>query len=257
MPEGDSIHRIANRLGPLVGQVIERATTQGLVRDLAGRTVTAVAAHGKHLVIDLHDATQIRVHLGMNGRFRQYTRADGDAIVARTSPGRASLVLATASAVYVWITAPTIEISSRRAPQRGRSVGALGPDVLAGDFDCRQAASRASVHDTRTIADVLLDQRVVAGIGNIWKTESLFACQIDPRTRVGDLSNSQLEALYRAAADLMRASVAGSCPMYAAYSRTGQPCPRCGAPIAAYQLGDPPRWTWSCNRCQPGTADTR
>jgi endonuclease-8 len=251
MPEGDSIHLIARQLAPLVGQVIERATTQGLVRDLAGRTISAVTVHGKHLLVDLDDGHQLRVHLGMNGRFRMYARAEGEAIVARTSPGNASLVLATATQLVVWRTARTIEITARRAPSRGLAVAALGPDVLAADFDPAVAAASATGHPTRLIADVLLDQRVAAGIGNIWKTESLFACQIDPRTPVAALSVEQLSRLYAAAAGQMRASVDRGRPgAYGAYSRTGQPCPRCDSPISAYQLGDPPRWTWSCPACQ-------
>jgi endonuclease-8 len=257
MPEGDAIKRIANALAPLVGQTIERATTQGLARDLAGRTVTAITTHGKHLVIELSDAQHIRVHLGMNGRFRSYVRADGDAIVARMSPGRASLVLATASHVYLWRTAPTIEITSRRAPRRGEAIATLGPDVLAGDFDCRQAAARAALHESRTIGEVLLDQRVVAGIGNIWKTESLFAAGVDPRRRVGELAANTLAAIYDHAQRLMTAALGSARPALAIYSRTSQPCPRCATAISAYQLGDPARWTWSCARCQPRSADSR
>jgi endonuclease-8 len=126
----------------------------------------------------------------------------------------------------------------------------LGPDVLAGDFDSRQAAARAALHPTRTIGEVLLDQRVVAGLGNIWKTESLFACRIDPRTPVAQVPAHTLAQIYEVARELMQASVDGRRD-FAAYSRTGKPCSRCNAVIEAFQLGDPPRWTWSCPHCQP------
>jgi endonuclease-8 len=252
MPEGDSLRRIANQLAPLVGQTIERATTQGLERAaLADRAVTAVDAYGKHLLIDLDHGTQIRTHLGMTGRVRSYARGNEPHI----SPGRASLLLVTASHVYLWVTAKRIEIAARRAPMRGHAIAQLGPDVLAGDFDCRQAASRAALHDSRMIADVLLDQRVVAGIGNIYKSEALFRCRVDPRTRIRDLGEHQLVEIYAEAHRLMAASVAGTPEPHRAYSRTNKPCPRCGTPISAYQLGDPPRWTWSCATCQVhGTA---
>jgi endonuclease VIII len=256
MPEGDSIRRVAIKLAPIVGQVIERATTQGLFRNIAGRMVTHVHSHGKHLAIDLDDATQIRVHQGMNGRFYNFTRADGEVRLARTSPGRASLVLATATDLFLWQTCPTVEIVPRRAPLRGMAIGALGPDVLAGDFDSRQAAERAAVHESRMIADVLLDQRVVAGLGNIWKTESLFANRIDPRTRVAAIPKHVLISIYESARELIKRSVEGERD-FSAYSRTGKPCPRCSASIIAYQLGDPPRWTWSCPDCQPAPADSR
>src|SRR5215470_18058674 len=136
MPEGDTIHRIAASLGPrLIGKRLERVTTQGLLRDVTGATVTGVAAHGKHLVIELDSGAYLRAHLGMNGRFRAYGRAAGEAMLARMSPGRASLALVTDDAVYVWVGAPTIEISHRRKPLHGHAVAALGPDVLADDFD--------------------------------------------------------------------------------------------------------------------------
>jgi endonuclease-8 len=263
MPEGDTIHRIAASLAPrLTGKVLERVTTQGLARDVAGRRVTSVAAHGKHLVIELDDGAYLRAHLGMNGRFRAYDRGRGEALLARMSPGRASLALVTDDGVYLWIGAPTIEISRRRDPRHGIAIAALGPDVLADDFDSRVAAARAALHGPRRIADVLLDQRVIAGIGNIYKTEALFAAGVDPRTRVDQLDTAALEAIYAAARRLMIASaepLRGRSPLlsprnaapHQVYSRTGRPCPRCGTAIVCYSLGEPPRWTWSCPRCQP------
>ncbi len=268
MPEGDTIYRIANRLAPLVGRTLERVTTQGLVRDLAGRTITSVVAHGKHLVIELADGTQLRMHLGMNGRVRSYLRGEGETVLGRMSPGRASLALIVADAVHIWIGAPTVEISHRRSPRRGEAISSLGPDILADDFDSRQAASRAALHPLRTIAEVLLDQRIAAGIGNVYKCEALFVCGIDPRTRVAQLAVTRLDALYTTAREQMIANL-GPAPRttrdslvpqrgnqrYFVYSRGGQPCPRCGASIESYQSGDPVRWTWACPRCQvPGTS---
>lgn len=256
MPEGDSIRRIADQLAPLVGQTLERVTTQGLVRDLAGRTVTAVHAHGKHLLVDLDDGTQLRAHLGMNGRVRRYPRAEGETAIARTSPGRATLVLVTAQLVVMWLGARTIEVAARRAPMRGLAVASLGPDVLADDFDPRDAAARALAHPQRMMSDVLLDQRIAAGIGNIWKSESLFARGIDPRTPAGALSLEEIAGVYAAARELMLGGLSPEARSagrrdHAVYARTHRPCPRCAAAIQAYQLGDPPRWTWSCPRCQP------
>jgi endonuclease-8 len=269
MPEGDTIHRIAVNLSPrLVGKVIERVTTQGLERNVAGATVTSVAAHGKHLVIELADGASLRMHLGMYGRQRSYARAAGEAMLARMSPGRVNLAIVTDDAVHLWINARTIEISQRRAPRHGMAIATLGPDVLADDFDSRLAASRASLHHARRIADVLLDQQIASGIGNIYKCEALFVRQLDPRTLVGALALGVLEALYTTARELMienlgpgprttRDRLSGDAPSddrYFVYSRSGKPCRRCQATIECYQLGDPPRWTWSCPTCQaPGT----
>ncbi len=270
MPEGDTIHRIAVNLGPrLIGKVLERVTTQGLMRAVAGTTVTAVTAVGKHLVIEVDTGTSLRMHLGMYGRQRSYPRGEGLAALAKMSPGRVSLALVTIDGVHLWIGARTIEISDRRAPLHGQAISTLGPDVLADDFDSRQAASRAAQHGSRTIADVVLDQRVAAGIGNVYKSEMLFVRGIDPRTRVGQLDLGQLEALYATARELMinslgstsihglrqtRERLPGDVPgddRYFVYSRSGKPCRRCAGAISCYQLGDPPRWTWSCADCQP------
>ncbi len=266
MPEGDTIHRIAALLAPrLVGCPLERVTTQGLVRDLAGRTVLSVAAHGKHLVIELSDGTYLRAHLGMYGRQRSYDRKSGDAMIAKMSPGRVSLAITTASTVDLWIGARTIEISHRRAPLHGHAIASLGDDVLGDAFDPVAAATRAAGHASRTIADVLLDQRIAAGIGNIYKCESLFLCGVDPRRRVRSIDHATLVELYTTARELMLVNLgpgrratrdrltgdASSRDRYFVYSRSGQPCRRCKTPIEAYQLGDPPRWTWSCARCQP------
>lgn len=271
MPEGDTIHNIADRLAPrLVGRALERVTTQGLVRaSLTGRTVTAVAAHGKHLVIDLDDGTYLRAHLGMYGRFRAYARAEGDAVLARTSPGRATLAVTTADGVYLWIGARTIEISPRRAPMHGRAVASLGPDLLADDFEPRTAAARAAApeHRGRSISVVLLDQRIAAGIGNVYKSEILFLRGVDPRTPAGALDEARLDEIYATARELMLQNLgpspritrdlsgAATAPAdderFFVYGRSGRPCRRCSTAIEAYQLGDPPRWTWSCPRCQP------
>lgn len=258
MPEGDSILRIARALGPrLVDRTIERATTQGLAREaIAGKKVVSIAPFGKHLVIELEGGTHVRVHMGINGRQRTYGRAEGEKILARYSPGRVSLALVTADTVAMWINQKTVEVSDRRAPRHGMAVAELGPDVLADGFDPEIAAERAAVYEDRTIADVLLDQRVAAGIGNIWKCEALFACGVDPRRRVKELDRATLAALYASARHQMLDNLnrPRAAQQFAVYSRTNQTCGTCGAPIDRYQLGDQPRWTWSCPRCQPAGA---
>ena len=132
------------------------------------------------------------------------------------------------------------------------AVAALGPDVLAVDFDAHLAATRARVHTTRMICDVLLDQRVAAGIGNIYKNEALFLCGIDPRAPISALSDAQLEALYVRARALMQVS---SRDFYV-YSRTGQPCRTCHTPLHLASLGNPPRWTWSPPAARPPITPT-
>ena len=250
MPEGDTIHRIAASLGPrLTGKRLERVTTQGLVRNVAGATVTSVAAHGKHLVIELDSGAYLRAHLGMNGRFRAHGRAAGDALLARMSPGRVSLALVTDDAVYLWLGAPTIEISHRRKPLHGTAVAALGPDVLAPDFDSRAAAVRAAEHGDRMIAEVLLDQRVVAGIGNIWKSESLHAAGVDPFHRVAELDDATITNILTIARKQLRASAnATSRVRHSVYG--AKLCRKCGTRIEYRKQGEDVRGTYWCPKCQ-------
>lgn len=277
MPEGDTIHRIAARLAPrLVGKSLVRVTTQGLVRDLAGQVVTSVAAHGKHLVITLASGTELRAHLGMYGRQQSFDRTAGETRIARTSPGRVTLAVVTEDTVDLWLGARTIEVSSRRAPMHGMAVAQLGPDVLADAFEPRVAAARAAEphHAHRAIGEVVLDQRIAAGIGNVYKSEVLFACGIDPRTPAGALSVAALDRIYELARDQMianlgpgprttRARLAGDPPSddrYFVYGRTNKPCRSCGTLVECFALGEPPRWTWVCPTCQrrldrPAAAD--
>jgi len=230
-----------------------RVTHAGIVIELGAVLASAAAANAHEIASEACVAAGRRF-----AGVRRYTREDGDALIARMSPGRLTLVLVTASLVVMWINARTIEVAPRRAPMRGLAVASLGPDVLADGFDPQLAASRALAHSSRMIADVLLDQRVAAGIGNIWKCESLFARGIDPRTLVGALTQDEIASVYASARELMLAGLApearAAARSFAVYSRTNQRCPRCASLITVYQLGDPPRWTWSCPSCQPGGA---
>jgi endonuclease-8 len=215
-------------------------------------------------VIELDDGAYLRIHLGMNGRFRLYSRTEGDAALARMSPGRVSLAITIAQHVLVWLTAPTVEIAHRRSPRHGMAIASLGTDILADDFDPARAAHAAAT-DPRAIGEVVLDQRIAAGIGNVYKCEALFAAGVDPRTPVARVDRRALEAIYAAARRLMASSLEAprdalvGTPVRgrSVYGRTGKPCLRCGSTIACYSLGDPPRWTWSCPVCQPVTELSR
>ena len=261
MPEGDTIHRIAAQLGPrLVGQTIERVTTQGLVRDLAGQRVTSVAAHGKHLVIELANGTYLRAHLGMYGRQRTYDRRDGDAMIAKMSPGRLTLAITTADTVALWVGARTIEISDRRAPLHGRAIASLGQDVLGDAFDPELAATRAAAAGNRTIADVVLDQRIAAGIGNVYKSEVLFLEKVSPLANVAALDDATLERVLKRARDLMRRNLGKGARRttfgtfvgqnYFVYERSGQHCLKCDTKIRMLRQGTLQRSTYFCPECQ-------
>jgi len=206
----------------------------------------------------------------MNGRWRRYPPG----APPPGSPGQASLVLTTEADVLVCSHAREVEITNRRDPRRGVAVGRLGPDVVAVDFDPIAAAVRARDHADRAIADVLLDQRVTAGIGNIYQCESLFLERVHPNTRVAHLDDARLAAIYRRAHDLLRGNLGlaprvtrtevvprGRFRSHAAtweepsrfwvYRRAGRPCLRCQARIGSALRGDNlRRWYW-CPICQP------
>ena len=259
MPEGDSIHRVATALRPLViGHELRRVHIGGVVReDLAGAKVTAVTTHGKHLVVDLDRGWQIRVHLGMNGRWRRYR-------APRTAPADASLVMATATDELACLRAPTVELTARRDPRHGRGLASLGPDLLADDFDVAVAIARARGAGATPIGVVLLDQRVAAGLGNVYKSEVLWLEQQSPFTPVADVSDERLAALYARGRALMRMNFGPgrrvtrpgprggrtSDDRTFVYGRARRPCPRCATPIITALQGAQLRRTYYCPRCQ-------
>ena len=249
MPEGDTIHRLALQLRPkLVGETLTRVIVRGVPRGPVGDRVASVSAIGKHLVIGTEGGAEIRVHLGMNGR---WYRVDADQPVS-TGGDRTSLVLGTARDTFACRAAATVELTDRRDAARGLAVGSLGPDLLDPDFapDAPVIDRVASPPATRAIGLVLLDQRVVAGVGNIWRCESLFRAGVDPRTPLADVDPDDVIRIYTIARDLMRERLdARRPPALAVYDRAGQPCGRCGSPIATFLLGE--RRAYACPSCQP------
>ena len=259
MPEGDSIHRVATVLRPLlVGTALVRVQIAGVIRDeLAGAKVTAVTPLGKHMMIELDRGWQLRVHLGMYGTWRRYR-------APRTAPAGASLVLSLAADDITCLRARAIELTARRDPRRSRAIAQLGPDVLADDFDPAAAAARARPTGVAPIGVVLLDQRVAAGIGNVYKSEILWLERQSPFTPATALSDERLIALYTRARVLMRANLGpgrritragprgGRSPdeRYYVYNRARRPCPSCRTPIATIVQGLQLRRTYFCPTCQ-------
>jgi endonuclease-8 len=260
VPEGDTIHRVASVLGPLlVGVQLAWVRIRGVVRaELAGNTVTAITPHGKHMTIDTDRGWQLRVHLGMYGKWRRYR-------APRPSPADASLVLATATDELACLRARTVELTARRDPRRDRAIASLGPDLLAAEVDLAIVVARARAAGAVPIGVVLLDQRVAAGIGNVYKSEVLWLERQSPFTPASSLTDEQLAALYDRARTLMRLNLrpgmrrtrAGPRGDRAAdqrfyvYNHARRPCPRCRTPIATVQQGEQLRRTYYCPSCQP------
>ena len=258
MPEGDTLHRTAAGLRPyLVGRTVTAARTGGpgavpQIERVVGREIRSVEALGKNLLIRFDGDLELRTHLRMNGSWHRYRPGER----WRRPPSRARLVLEVPGAVAVCFDAPVVELFEARAEALHPALGSLGPDLLAPDFDAAEARRRLRAPDRRdlSISAALLDQRALAGIGNIWRNETLFAERVDPLARVADLDDDTLRRLVATARRLLTVS-AGTAPGRTApmhvYRRTGRPCPRCGTPIRSDRLrGENPRTTYWCPTCQ-------
>jgi endonuclease-8 len=255
VPEGDALARTAAGLRPyLVGRTVTaaRARLPGpQVQRVVGASVTAVDSVGKNLLIRFDNGLEIRTHLRMNGSWHRYRPGER----WQRPAARARLVLEVPGAVAVCFDAPTIELFEQRAEGLHRSLSQLGPDLLGPDFDADEAVRRLR-HSSRAsmeIANALLDQTALAGIGNIWKNETLYAERVDPFVRVADLDDETLRALALTARRKLQASVASRSEPLLVYRRAGRPCRRCGTLIRSIQQGDEmPRTTYWCPKCQGG-----
>jgi endonuclease VIII len=263
MPEGDTIRNMVLRFRPrMAGQRIVRAFSRwpSASFGLAGRTIVDLEPIGKNLFVPLDDGTAIRVHLGMRGRWRWVPVGESHG----GSPGNVSLLLAFEGGTAVCTGAPTVERMPAKAKALHPVLGALGPDVLADAFDVDAVIARIPRSPAPTVAEVLLDQQVACGIGNVYKSEVLFERRVHPFEPPVRLAEHVWRDLYRIARDQMQRNVGGgyrrvtTAPStreaYAVYGRAGRPCLGCGAPIVAKISGEGiPRWTWWCPMCQrPG-----
>ena len=257
MPEGDTLARAAAGLRPyLLGRSVTgaRARLPGpQVSRVVGSTITGVDALGKNLLIRFDNGLEIRTHLRMNGTWHRYRPGEA----WRRPAARARLVLEVPGAVAVCFDAPVIELFEARAERLHPSLSHLGPDLLDPAFDTVEALRRLRDPSRagHSIAATLLDQRAMAGLGNIWKNETLFAERVSPFATVESLDDATLARIVATARRLLTAAAARSRPTpFSVYRRTGRPCPRCGKPIASTQQGSElARTTYWCPRCQgPG-----
>jgi endonuclease-8 len=244
MPEGDAIHRAARRLQVLVGQELEvetphpRAAVKQLAPRLDGRRLESVEAIGKNLLFRFEGGLVLRSHLRMSGRWRVLGR---DAAVF----GTPWLVMRGEQHAGVLWGGPVLEID------RGVALR-LGPDILADPPDYATMLARIRRENERELGDALLDQRLVAGIGNVWKVESLWAVRVSPWRRLSGVSDEELRAVLAEAHRLMRARLEGVPGTRHVYRRKGRACPRCGTPVKSWPQGDDARMTYWCPNCQRG-----
>ena len=275
MPEGDTLYRIAIGLRPhLVGREVIAATARQpgpRAEKLVGATVTEVESMGKHLLIRFDSGLELRTHLGMHGSWHRYAPAER----WRRPPSRARLVIEVPGAVVVCFDAPTVELFETRLEPVHRVLNALGPDLMAPDFgDAAASEALARLRDPSrarlTIAEALLDQTALAGIGNVYKSEVLFVEGVNPFRLVADIEDLALAGLIESARRLLLANREGGGRVTTGtavaerrragslwvYGRAGRPCRRCGRVILDRRHGLLNRRTFWCPGCQPDLRET-
>jgi endonuclease VIII len=259
MPEGDTIHYAANRIRPvLAGHVPDELATPHprFARDrwperLAGRAVTSVDAHGKHLFLRFEGGLTIHSHLRMTGTWRVLDATQR----ATRSPRTLWLVLRRGNRRVLQFNGPVLELMTESRTRFDQRLSLLGPDILAAEFDRERFLRRLREDDpTRPIGDALLRQQNLAGIGNLWKVEGCFAAEIDPWRPTGKVSDEEALRIVDEVRPRMQQSArdGNQTRWRQIYGRAGQPCPRCGAASRIRQRGqwDDNRPTYWCPECQ-------
>lgn len=245
MPEGDALHRTARQLQVFVGQQLEvetphpRARVNRVAERLDGKRLVAVEAVGKNLLLRFEGGLVLRSHLRMRGRWQILPRNG-------KRQGTPWLVLRGAESEAVLWNGPVLELDESH-------VRSLGPDILADPPDLDAMLAKLRGADPRLmIGEALLDQRLIAGIGNLWRAEALWRAGISPWRPLGELKDEELRATLDQAAQLMRKSLDSGLRERAVYRRAGRPCLRCGTPIRSRGQGDANRIAYWCPDCQEG-----
>jgi endonuclease VIII len=261
VPEGDNLARIAVVLrGVLVGRQVIAARGRLGGADLgriAGHSVESVESRGKHLLIAFDAGLTLHTHLGLHGSWHRYRPGER----WRRTAAAAVAVIEVASATCVCFDAPTVELVETRALPLHPALASLGNDIARPDFDpaTALAALRAPERAATAIGDALLDQRAVAGLGNVYRSELCFLERVSPFTPVASLADETLVRLLQGGAALVARNLGGgrrvttapgtAGPLYV-YGRTGRPCRRCGTLIESRPTGPHARRAYWCPRCQ-------
>jgi len=266
VPEGDTLFRTAVTLRRwTAGREVTAATTDvpGLPASrLVGQRVESVDSWGKHLLVRFVSGQVLHTHLRMSGSWHVYGVGDPWRRPAR----QARVTITCGDRAAVCFNAPVVELLAARAEEVHPALAGLGPDVLADDLDLGEVRRRARQHPSGlAMGELLLDQRVVAGIGNIWRCEALFLEGHNPWSPQSALSDEKLDGVVRTARRIMRVS-AGIDPGAApggrpdqrwVYRRTGRPCRRCGSLVQSRRQGEQARTAYWCPQCQPAPAAVR
>jgi endonuclease-8 len=268
MPEGDTIFRTAESLRRWLGGrevTAARCTRSGVdAARLVGTTVEAVDARAKHLLMRFSGDLVLHTHMRMTGSWHVYPTGER----WRKPAHQARFVVETGPRLAVCFNAPVVELLTPAAERAHGSLRRLGPDVLAPAPIAatelhRRTAARAGA--SPTVGELLLDQQVISGIGNIYRCESLFLCRVDPHLATGDVPAPVLEQLVATATRLMAAnarttaiarSFDGAPEQPWVYKRSGRSCRRCGATVQREVFGRQARALYWCPGCQLGAGTT-
>jgi endonuclease-8 len=273
MPEGDTIFRAARTLqralgGKAVTNFESNLPSLNRIHEdapLTDRTIQSISARGKHLLMEFSGDLVLRTHMRMNGSWHIYRRGER----WQRSRRDMRIVIATAEYEAVGFNIHVAEFLTPRELARHDELRKLGPDVLSDNFDSAGAIRRIRERQSMSIADALLNQRAIAGLGNVYKSEVLFMCGVNPFVTVRDVDVGKLDEIVSTARRVLAANVHdGVAPMttYTGYRRTTRradpkerlwvyararlPCRRCGTPIRVRKQGLDARLTYWCPTCQ-------
>lgn len=259
MPEGDTILRTAINLRKVLpGRIITSAIARREIMErgsLDGQLVSGIEARGKHLLMHFDDGRVLHSHMGMTGSWHIYRH---DSRWQRPA-GHAFITITNADWVVPCFTPKMLKLITLRELRRDAYLQRLGPDILGPPISDDVAIARFRTQNSVTIGEAVMNQTVVCGIGNIYKSEILFAERIHPQTRIRDLSDQQLICICNRAVSLMRKNVysderrtrlRGDDFEFWAYGRSGEPCLVCGTQIELIRQGDLARTTCFCPQCQ-------
>ena len=275
MPEGDTIFRSARALNrALAGKTVTRFDTAlaplASVNDntpITGRIIEKVESRGKWLIMHFSGDLMLVTHMLMSGSWHIYRTGER----WRQPKSRMRAVIATADFEAVAFNVPVAQFHTARSLERSTMVPKLGPDLLSEDFSETEARSRLMAQADSDVADALLNQRVMAGLGNVYKSEVCFACQVNPFRKVSTLTANEVDCILDRSRKFMAANVADGAgdgiitytgprrTTHAAnqgerlwvYGRQGRECRRCGATVLMRKQGSGARSTYWCPECQP------